>query len=150
MTHKCVTKGQWAKYLAFTCHIPSFSWLYCVQCCVIKNRILPCANVPCSKIVAKYYINIWHSLLWRHNGGDGVSDHQPHDCLLNRLFRRRSKKTSKLRVNGLCAGNSPVTGEFPAQRASNAENVCIWWRHHVNVTRMCTNSAVVINSSKKD
>ena len=42
----------------------------------------------------------------------------------------RSKKTSKLRVNGLCAGNSPVTGEFPAQRASNAENVCIWWRHH--------------------
>ena len=29
-----------------------------------------------------------------------------------------------------CAGNSPVTGEFPAQRASNAENVSIWWRHH--------------------
>ena len=24
-----------------------------------------------------------------------------------------------------------VTGEFPSQRASNAENVCIWWRHHV-------------------
>ena len=47
--------------------------------------------------------------------------------------RRRSKKTSKLRVNGLCAGNSPVTGEFPAQRASNAENVSIWWRHNVLV-----------------
>ena len=42
-------------------------------------------------------------------------------CLLNRLFRRRSKKTSKLRVTGLCAGNSPGTGEFPAQMASNAE-----------------------------
>ena len=27
-------------------------------------------------------------------------------------------------------GNSPVTGQFPAQRASNAENVSIWWRHH--------------------
>ena len=40
------------------------------------------------------------------------------------------KKTSKLRVTGLCARNSPVTGEFPAQRASNAENVSIWWRHH--------------------
>ena len=38
----------------------------------------------------------------------------------NRLFRRRSKKTSKLRVTGLYSGNSPVTGEFPAQRASNA------------------------------
>ena len=23
------------------------------------------------------------------------------------------------------------SGEFPAQRASNAENVSIWWRHHV-------------------
>ena len=70
------------------------------------------------------------TLQWRHNGRDGVSNHQPHDCLLNRLFKRRSKKTSKLRVTGLCAGNSPVTGEFPAQRASNVENVSIWWRHH--------------------
>ena len=42
------------------------------------------------------------------------------------------KKTPKLRVTGLCAGNSPGTGEFPAQMASNAENVSIWWRHHVN------------------
>ena len=50
--------------------------------------------------------------------------------LLNRLFRRRSKKTSKLRVTGLCAGNSPGTGEFPAQMAIYAENVSIWWRHH--------------------
>ena len=67
---------------------------------------------------------------WRHNEPDGVSDHQPHDCLLNRLFWRRSKKTSKLCVTGLCAGNSPGTGQFPAQMVSNAENVSIWWRHH--------------------
>ena len=40
------------------------------------------------------------------------------------------RKTSKVRVIGLCEGNSPVTGEFPAQRASNAEGVSIWWRHH--------------------
>ena len=70
------------------------------------------------------------TLQWRHNGRDGVSNHQPPNSLLNRLFGRRSKKTSKLRVTGLCAWNSPVTGEFPAQRASNAENVSIWWRHH--------------------
>ena len=55
---------------------------------------------------------------WRHNGRYSVSNHQPHGRLLNRLFRRRSKKTSKLRVTGLCAGNSPGTGEFPAQIAS--------------------------------
>ena len=47
----------------------------------------------------------------------------------------RSNKISKLRVTVLCAGNSPVTGEFPAQRANNTENVSIWWRHHV--TPLC-------------
>ena len=46
------------------------------------------------------------------------------------------KKTSKLRVTDLCVGNSPVTGEFPAQMASNAENVSIWWRHHVKAQTM--------------
>ena len=70
------------------------------------------------------------ALRWRHDDQDGVLNHQPYHCLLNRLFRRRSKKTSKLRVTGLCAVNSPETGEFPAQMASNAENVSIWWRHH--------------------
>ena len=70
------------------------------------------------------------TLLWRYNGHDGVSNPQPRYCLLNRLFRRRSKKTSKLHVTSLCAGKSPVTGEFPAQMASNAEIVSIWWRHH--------------------
>ena len=53
------------------------------------------------------------TLQWRHNGPHGVSSHQPHHCLLNRVFRRRSKKTSKRRVTGLCVGNSPLTGEFP-------------------------------------
>ena len=70
------------------------------------------------------------SLQWRAS----VSNHQPHDCLLNRLsclFRLESKKTLKLRAIGLCTGNSKGTGEFPAQMASNAENVSIWWRHHV-------------------
>ena len=74
------------------------------------------------------------SLQWRHNELDGLSNHQPHDCLLDRLFGRRLKKTSKLCVTGLCVGNSPLTGEFPAQMASYAENVSIWWRHHVQST----------------
>ena len=65
------------------------------------------------------------TLQWRHNGRDSVSNHQPRDCLLNRLFRRRSKKTSKPRVTGLCSGHSLRTGEFPTQMASNAENISI-------------------------
>ena len=51
------------------------------------------------------------TLQWRHNGRYSVLNHQPHDCLLNRLFRRRSKKTQKLRVTGLCEGNSPGAGD---------------------------------------
>ena len=74
--------------------------------------------------------SIYETLQWRHNERDGVSNHQPRDCLLNRPFRRRSKKTWKPRVTDLCVRNSPVTGEFPAQMVSNAENVPIWWRHH--------------------
>ena len=81
----------------------------------------------------KYKTYYETALRWRHNERDSVSNHQPHDCLLNRLFRRRSKKTSKLRVTGLCVGNSAGTGEFPAQMAIHAENVSIWWRHHGNV-----------------
>ena len=56
------------------------------------------------------------TLQWRHNGRGGVSNHPPYQCVLNRLFRHRSKQTSKLCVTGLCV-------EFPAQMASNAENV---------------------------
>ena len=55
-------------------------------------------------------------LRWRHNGRDDVSNHKPNDCLLNRLFRRRSKKTSKLRVTGLCAGNSRGPVNSPHKR----------------------------------
>ena len=53
------------------------------------------------------------TLRWRHNDHDSVSNHQPHGCLLNRLFRRRSKKTSKFRVTGLCVGNSPGPVNYP-------------------------------------
>ena len=84
------------------------------------------------------------SLQWRHNGRDSVSNHQSHDCLLNRLFRCRSRKTSKLRPTGLCAGNSPGTGEFPAQIASYAENVSIWWRHHDYVTHNAKSTALLV------
>ena len=70
------------------------------------------------------------SLQCCHDGRDAVSNHQPDNCLLKRLFRHISKKTSKLRVTGLCEGNSPLTGEFPAQMASNAEFFSIWWRHN--------------------
>ena len=59
-------------------------------------------------------------------------------------------KTSKLRVTGLCEGNLPVTGEFPAQKDSNAENVYIWWRHHVhyiNLNLKMTPANIIISNT---
>ena len=69
---------------------------------------------------------------WRHNERDGVSNHQPHDCMLNRLFRRRSKKISKPCFTGFCEGNSPVNDEFPAQHL--IQNFCSWWRHQMETS----------------
>ena len=87
--------------------------------------------LPISEIIPTHPSAFWCSTLqWHNNGRDGVSNPQRPDSLLNGLFRHRSKKTSKLRVIGLWEGNSPGIGEFPTQKASNAENVSIWWRHH--------------------
>ena len=102
----------------------------------------PFQNIVGYKCMKKWWLSHFDLTMWvlhllmayhrdvlalqrRHNECDGVSNHRRLDGLLNRLFRRISKKTSKPRVTGLCEGNSPMTGEFPAQRASNAENVSI-------------------------
>ena len=116
--------------LPMPCHRPSihrtqslviwFGWFVCFHISAISLR----------STFSRWWQKCGNTLRWRHNERDSVSNHQPRDGLLNCLFRRRSKKTSKLRVTGLCVGNSPGTGEFPAQMASNAENVSIWWRHH--------------------
>ena len=91
-----------------------FLWKKCIwKCCLQNVHFVP---------VSVHYNEVIMSAM--------VSNHQPHDCLLKRLFTCRSKKTSKLCVTGLCEGNSSATSDFPAQMASNAENVSIWWRHH--------------------
>ena len=128
-------------FVAF-CQIHAYIDIYMYIVIYYTYNIHVCLCSPqgmrlCLAIVRlKYFVWIYSPLSplqWRHDGHDGVSNHQPCDCLLNRLFRRRSKKTPKLCVTDLYSGNSPVTGEFPAQMAGNVENVSIWWRHHGNV-----------------
>ena len=84
----------------------------------------------------------------RHNELDAVPDRRRLHWLLNCWFKHRSKKTSKLRVTGLCVGNSPVAGEFPAQRASNAESISIWWRHHGFIKMFCMVFMILTNQLK--
>ena len=82
-----------------------------IYCCFQHSIFLPTK----SSLILLHLSTQCHlaTLRWRHNDHDGVSNHQPRGCLLNRLFRRRSKKTSKLRVTGLCVGNSPGPANSP-------------------------------------
>ena len=51
-----------------------------------------------------YFSDIYCTLQWRHNGRDVISNHRRLDCVLNGLFRRKSKRTSKLRVTAFVRG----------------------------------------------
>ena len=120
------------------------------SCFVAKSLMVSMVN-PFLDVAA-------YTLQWRHNERDGVSNHQRLDGLLKRLFRRRSKKTSKLRVTGPCEGIlTPVTGEFPSQRTSmrkmfpfvgiimkqvllgKDKNISLQW-YHVNIMTSEINS----------
>ena len=104
----------------------TFTQRQATQCCLDYITVCHAIQYAFELNLQKPWISdiglVWRELQWRHNRRDSVSNQQPRECLLSRLIRLRSKKTSKLRVTGLCAGNSPETDEFPSQRANNAEN----------------------------
>ena len=90
---------------------------------LLRNALEPYGATSSAGIVLtpKVGMNVWFlpvlsviigfkSLQWHHNEHDGISNHWHLNNLLNPLCRRRSKKTSKLHMTGLCEGNSP-TGE---------------------------------------
>ena len=103
------------------------------------------------------------SLLWRHNEHDSVSNHQPRGCLLNRLFRRRSKKTSKLRVTGLCVGNSPKPVNSPhkgpvTRKMFPFDDVIMWndnwhrfvWQICCWITHHCLLNSLFLDNTKEN
>ena len=99
LTHICVTRPQWVKLYPV-----EFHWLSIILCNYIR---------PDDIIQKGFWQHFDCTLQWRHNEHDGIWNHRRPDCLLNHLFRHRSKKTSKLRITGHYKGNSPVTSDFP-------------------------------------
>ena len=86
------------------------------------------------------------ALHWRHNRCDCLSNHQPYDCLLNPLFKRRSKKISKLHIPGLCEGNSLNSlHKWPVMR-----KMFLFDDVSMHTAHFTTNSSVAINSSPLD
>ena len=87
-------------------------WLNWHTICILNSNMFVrthCANLYALTWMVwwNWYTLVRYPLQWRHNDHDNVLNHQPDGCLLNRLFRRKPKKTSKLHVTGLCVGNSP-------------------------------------------
>ena len=74
-------------------------------------------------------VNSWYHIMMSSHERHVLSNHRSLGCLFNCLFGPTSRKHQSPHY-GLCEGNSPVSGEFPAQATSNAENSSIWWRHH--------------------
>ena len=122
ITHICVTRPQW---------VNDFVWFLCFKLCHSIDRWYLEKILVALQVFLHGYYGKWplenpsppspkslkcktkalfltNALQWRHNEHGVVSDHQPNDCLLNCLFRQRSKKTSKLCITGLCVGNSPI------------------------------------------
>ena len=82
------------------------------------------------------------SLQWRNNDHDGVSNHQPHGCLPKRLYMRWLKKTSTLRVTGLCEWNSPRPVNSPhkgpvTRKMFPFDDVIMWWTTETMWWRSC-------------
>ena len=107
------SRSLWPHYNVMIMGIVVEHYFKCHSCNITKLELYE--TVPLSTPFA---------LQWRYNERTGVSNHQPLECLLDRLYMPRSKKVSKR--HWPLWGNSPVTGEFPTQRAtSNAENVSV-------------------------
>ena len=112
-------------------HVGHFEWAHYIvnrrlsKIVLMIREIL--ANVRICWNCACWWLSI--ALQWRRIEGNGVSNHQSLDCSLNHVFRRWSKKTSTLRVTGLCEGNLPV--DSPHKGPVTRKNASIWWRFRV-------------------
>ena len=101
ITQRTFTHPWFSLQLANCIEIALFNLIWILCTCHNPDSVI---HVYAMNRPATYRLFTLH---WRHNWRDCASNHQHHDCVLNRLFRRRLKKTSKLRVIGLCAVSSP-------------------------------------------
>ena len=71
---------------------------------------------------------------WRHNERDRVASQITsltivYSTVYSGVDQRKHQRSALLAF--VRRIHPSVTGEFPAQKASNAENISIWWRHHI-------------------
>ena len=80
-------------------------------------------------VVTWNWVDNGSALHWHHNGRDGISNHQSHDCFT--FIQAQIKENIKALCHWPLCGE--FTRQFTAQMSSNTENVSIWWCHHVRM-----------------
>ena len=81
---------------------------------------------------------------WHHNERDGVSNHQPHDCLLNRSDQRKHQSSAPLAfVRGIHRGPLKTPHKRPVTRNMTPFDdvfMKLWW-----ITREASNIKQVVD-----
>ena len=140
-THTCVTLTPWSKcwivlrgyvYLDRLLSIPTEWWMK-EQDSSYMFDIMPTCDIW-NQI---YYSDVIMSAMASQTTGVSMV----YSTLCSGADQRKHQSSSSL---AFVMGNSPATGEFPSQRASNAENISIWWRHHASMAKALTWSSLNI------
>ena len=125
LTEKCIAPTDEVR-----CNFVSGSFKRYAYCHRYDQAMLNLLVSNWNQYQERKYTTKRYPLQWRHNDHDSVSNHQPHGCLLSRFIRAQIKENIKAPRHWPLCGEFTGPGDFPAQRASNAENVSVWWRHH--------------------
>ena len=127
-----VTRPQWVKSSSSTCIQEIYNTFYYGSCLIFKWAY---------PVLFVWLLSTWVNMAvagqtttYHYDDvvtGAMVSQITSLTIVYSIVYSGIDQRKHQSSITGLCAGNSPGTGEFPAERASYAENVSIWWRHHV-------------------
>ena len=86
-------------------------------------------------LTAPSHYQPWYPLCWMHRSLSQITSLMiVYSAVNSDTDQRKHQSSASLAFVG---GNSPVTSEFPTQRASYVENVSIWWHHRVSFEKWC-------------
>ena len=116
----------WFIFSALSTSTTRVSWIGCFMCFICHDISVSPSQKCAHRFVVLHLSSYYNDVIM----GAMASQITSLTIVYSTVYSATDEKTSKLLVTGLCEGNSPVTGDIPAQRASNAENVSIWWHHY--------------------
>ena len=127
------------------------SFWICIRSLTVRPGIPRPINIPCGRSIRRAWPA--NSLQWRHNGRDGVSNYQSHDCLLNRLFKAQKKKNQSSASLAFVRGihrwplNSPHKGPIARKMFPFDDVIMSWWRHGTHIIFLHLSNMILVSSN---